>query len=89
MVVLSVLASIFFLLAVKRRQRFANLSIAMLCVVLVFAPALSSHNDSLIATFLPVGQGDSSVIEIPSGEVMVVDGGGNHDDSYNPGDRII
>jgi competence protein ComEC len=46
-------------------------------------------HDDLRITFLSVGQGDSAVIELPGGEVMVVDGGGFHGATFDVGERII
>ncbi|MDA0713292.1 MAG: DNA internalization-related competence protein ComEC/Rec2 [bacterium] len=40
-------------------------------------------------TVLPVGQGDATVFEFPSGETILVDGGGNFNSDYDPGKEII
>jgi competence protein ComEC len=40
-------------------------------------------------TFLSVGQGDSAVIECPGRTVIVVDGGGLGDGSFDVGERLI
>lgn len=45
--------------------------------------------DALRVTFLSVGQGDSAVVEFPSGEVMVVDGGGMGSRTFDVGERIV
>jgi len=47
------------------------------------------HRRDLRVTFLSVGQGDSAVVELPGGEVMVVDGGGLGSDSFDVGERVI
>jgi len=47
------------------------------------------HSGRLRLTFLSVGQGDSAVVELPDGEVMVVDGGGLQSDSFDVGERVI
>ncbi len=42
-----------------------------------FIFALSNREpDGLRVTFLPVGQGDAAVVELPQGQVFVIDGGG-------------
>ena len=43
----------------------------------------------LTVTFLDIGQGDAAVIEAPGGAVMVIDGGGVRDGSFDTGARIV
>jgi len=43
----------------------------------------------LTVTFLDVGQGDSAVVRFPGGQVMVLDGGGSPDGSFDPGEGIV
>lgn len=43
----------------------------------------------LKVTFLDVGQGDAAVLQLPRGKVMVIDGGGTLDGSFDPGERIV
>lgn len=40
-------------------------------------------------TALPVGQGDGLVVELPGGEVFLVDGGGVWDERYDPGASVV
>jgi competence protein ComEC len=47
-----------------------------------------AHSD-LRVTFLSVGQGDAVVLELPGGSVMLVDGGGIGDGSFDTGERLI
>ncbi len=47
------------------------------------------HGDELTVTFLDVGQGDAAVVRFPQGKVMVIDGGGSPDGSFDPGERIV
>jgi competence protein ComEC len=46
------------------------------------------HAPDLIVTFLDIGQGDAAVIEAP-GAVMLIDGGGVRDGSFDTGARIV
>jgi competence protein ComEC len=45
--------------------------------------------DEMRVTFIDVGQGDSALLEGPGGFVMLVDGGGRYDDSFDTGARVI
>lgn len=40
-------------------------------------------------TVLPVGQGDATVFEFPSKQVLLVDGGGNFNRTFDPGKMVI
>ncbi len=46
------------------------------------------HTD-LRVTFVSVGQGDSSIVEFPGGEVMVIDAGGSYGDDFDIGERVV
>lgn len=46
------------------------------------------HGD-LRVTFLSVGQGECAVVELPGGEVMIVDGGGSSSDTFDIGERVV
>ena len=47
------------------------------------------HARDLTVTFLDVGQGDAAVVEAPGAHVMLIDGGGVRDGSFDPGARIV
>lgn len=61
--------------------------------VLVFAAMLRGAGQGsdrpLRVTFLSVGQGDSAVLELPGGEVIVVDGGGASSRTFDVGERLV
>jgi competence protein ComEC len=44
-----------------------------------WSPRLSLDGDRFRITFLDVSQGDSAVLELPGGEVIVIDGGASYD----------
>ena len=46
-------------------------------------------DESLRARFLDVGQGDAAVLELPAGEVVVVDGGGFARSGFDVGERVV
>jgi competence protein ComEC len=78
-------------LLLRGRHRAATL--ALLAVVAVADGASwwwdRHHRTELRITFLSVGHGDSAVIEFPGSAVMVLDGGGIGDSSFDPGERVI
>ncbi|MBI4518642.1 MAG: DNA internalization-related competence protein ComEC/Rec2 [Deltaproteobacteria bacterium] len=47
------------------------------------------HRPDLRVTFLSVGQGDSAVVECPGSMVMVIDGGGLGDGTFDVGERVV
>ncbi len=61
-------------LLVSRRRGAAALVVVVAGVVV--AVAARRLPEGLRVTFLPVGQGDAAVLELPDGSVFVVDGGG-------------
>lgn len=77
-------SALFVAWALSRRGRLAGphaaalaaASVAVLTISWVARPRLRA-GDELRITFLDVGQGDAAVIELPDGEVWLVDAGGN------------
>lgn len=53
---------------------------------LVLAPR---WDPALTVTFLDVGQGDASLVELPGGVTLLVDGGGSFDPSFDPGAQVL
>jgi competence protein ComEC len=47
------------------------------------------QGQELAVIFLDVGQGDAAIVRFPQGKVMVIDGGGSPDGSFDPGERIV
>ena len=43
----------------------------------------------LRVTALDVGQGDSTLVDLPDGRLMLIDGGGNVGSAVDPGERVI
>lgn len=64
-------------------------SVCILCTSLHHARDSSSPPLRLKATFLDVGQGTSTLLEFPSGETMLVDGGGFWDHSFDVGRHVV
>ena len=62
---------------------------AVFAAVQVYSYYDYHHGNDLTVTFLDVGQGDAAVVRFPGGKVMVIDGGGTPDGSFDPGERIV
>ena len=77
---------------VKRWSR-ALPGLMLLCgiylVIQVYDYQSTYHGKELTVTFLDVGQADAAVVCFPGGKVMVIDGGGSPDGSFDTGERIV
>jgi len=75
------------------KTRVAALAALLLWVVgIQQAFRLSAHPNSsslLRVTFLDVGQGSSTLLQFPDGRVMIVDGGGFWDNSFDVGRFVV
>jgi len=84
-----------YLLLRPRPIRVKALSLATLSAVLLSALVVKhtltahTHPAALQATFIDVGQGSSTLLQFPSGETMLVDGGGFFDDSFDVGRNVV
>lgn len=66
-----------------------TLLLGMYTAVQIYGYYSIYQSKELTVTFLDVGQGDAAVIFFPRGRVMVIDGGGSPDGSFDPGERIV
>ncbi|MGE5049628.1 MAG: DNA internalization-related competence protein ComEC/Rec2 [Deltaproteobacteria bacterium] len=62
---------------VRRRFRAALVPWAALALLAGSRSALAHGRDGVRVTFLAVGQGDSAIVELPSGHAMLIDAGGD------------
>jgi competence protein ComEC len=76
-----------------RKRRWAILPAALLILITIADVTLTAWHryDSkrLEATFLSVGNGDSCVIKLPGGDIMVVDGGGRLGSAFDMGEYVV
>lgn len=81
-----------------RRRAFSIVFIAVMCISLISIRGYGyykvNYSDTLRVTFLSVGQGDSILIEFPSGSEgrvrrMLIDGGGSYSETFDVGEQLI
>ena len=72
------------------RRRVALAVSAMLVGVVATARALPSRAPGeLRVTFMAVGHGDSTLLQLPNGYTMLIDGGGDPAGQYDVGTRVV
>lgn len=77
----------FFLFFIRRRYLLALSFCAVACLAACYP--LWREPNGLRITSLPVGHGDATVVEFPSGQVMLIDGGGDVIHHKNIAERIL
>jgi competence protein ComEC len=83
-----------FLLLLLLKPRFkvqrpvAGLAFIIFFLCLITYP-FPPHSEAPAVTFLDVGQGDSIMVELPGKKLMVIDGGGFINSSFDPGEAIV
>lgn len=76
----------------RTRKHWAALALAVLIAAGCQAGGAFMHRQptgTLTVTVLDVGAGDAAVVEFPDRQVMVIDGGGMRDDSFDTGKAIV
>jgi len=74
----------------RRRWLFGALAGCLVASGSLFLRDLQRRSsDEMHVTFLDVGQGDSVLLEGPGGFVILVDGGGRYDESFDTGARVV
>ncbi|MCP4715628.1 MAG: DNA internalization-related competence protein ComEC/Rec2, partial [Deltaproteobacteria bacterium] len=77
---------------VLRRRKLKWYAAAVACFIMLECGQAwwpRSPAGNLRVTFLDVGNGDAAVVEFPSGAVMLIDGGGFMDESFDIGRAVI
>lgn len=73
-----------------RRARILVAGIGALALSALHLPAMAGGDAKLVITFLSVGQGESTLVSLPDGKIMLVDGGGAvHGGGTDVGERLL
>jgi len=70
------------------RWNTSGLALSGTILVLLTLPVFLSKQHTVV-TFPDVGQGDSALIELPSGKNILIDGGGTRDNRFDMGRRVL
>lgn len=75
--------------AIPWRVRVASAGLTMMLIGWWLSPpGLQADGDRWRVTFLDVGQGDSAVVELPDGQIILIDGGGRYE-RFDMGKNIV
>jgi competence protein ComEC len=79
---------------ISRLKLKLSLSVSVAMLVFFIADGFYLHNkdsrpDRLAVTFIDVGQGNSTLISLPGGKKMLIDGGGSYDDRFDIGKNVL
>ena len=88
------LAYLILLLPLAKARQWCRFSLMVLCSLILIASWMIpnhflSDRSLLRVTFLDVSQGNSAVVELPGQGVMLIDGGGFHDNSFDVGRYVL
>jgi competence protein ComEC len=64
-------------------------SVLSFALMIVIAASAFRHQQAALISFPDVGQGDSILIQLPSGSNMLIDGGGTYDGRFDIGRQVL
>lgn len=71
------------------RRRALLAGAALPCIIFIIPLILPAHNEGMAVDFIDIGQGDCTLVRLPDGKTMLVDGGGSINDRFDPGRRTV
>ena len=85
-------AVVYMAVNLKRGRRYiyaAGFFAALLAADAAYWRFFYHHGNELRVTFISVGQGDSTLVEFPGGETMLIDGGGSYAAGFDIGESVV
>ncbi len=74
------------------RSKTARRVVLPLLIITGFAswrPSADNNHERMRVTYIDVGQGSASLIEFPTGQTMLIDGGGSSNDRFDIGANVV
>ncbi|MBU0729490.1 MAG: DNA internalization-related competence protein ComEC/Rec2 [Proteobacteria bacterium] len=75
------------------RRKIAKITFFISLSILILVPLKNQierrFSSDTIVSFLDVGQGSSAVLELPGGDIFLIDGGGQQTENFNVGESVI
>jgi competence protein ComEC len=94
--VASYYAACLLLLYARRFRRAVLVALGLSVALVLLSPAFAHHGAPLPSArgilrvvFLDVGQGDATLVQLPSGRSLLVDAGGLPGSTFDPGERVV
>jgi len=69
--------------------RLAVPALTVLSAITIWRVSAPLLRTTATVTFLAVGQGDSSLVQLPGGDALLIDGGGDPAGRFDPGERVV
>ena len=83
---------VFLLVNIKKSKK-ARYTLALLVIAFIFNQGFWYYQNNLSPllkiTSIDVGQGESTLVQLPKGSTMLIDGGGFYDNSFDVGEKVV
>ena len=86
----AVMLAVFAITFMRNTLNIKRIILGILAIgLLTILPALSNSDRKLTVTALDVGQGDSTLVQIPDNSSYLIDGGGLYSDRFDVGEKLL